>query len=386
MDEKQKDNVRIALAEAKKMDINGEMIPIKPAGKSPQFKKKSFSRPTKKQAIIGGIIMLALVGGLTAAYSFMHKTPAKPVASTTPTPAPPPPPITSPLTGEVVSADDAKRIVTGAMIENSDFARPQSGLREAGVVFEGIAEAGITRFLALYQESQPKNMGPIRSARPYFLQWDLGFDAPLAHVGGSPEALADIKRWHVKDLDQFYNSQYYHRISSRPAPHNVYTSIANLNAAEKAKGWKTSTFTGFPRKTDTPSTTPNATNINFAISSQDFYVHYAYDPKANAYKRSEGGAPHTDATTGRQLAPHVVVAMVVPYKLEADGYHSDYMTTGIGRVYVFEDGLVHVGMWKKTAANNQIQFLNADNKPILLNAGQTWITAVAAAGEVTYGK
>lgn len=121
---------------------------------------------SKKQLIIGGVIFVLLLGGAVAFALSRHAaapTPEQKAAMKAKTP------ITSPLTGLPVSAADAKRPVTSVMIENSIFARPQSGLREAGVVFENIAEAGITRFLALYQEAKPKNLGPMHNARPYFL-------------------------------------------------------------------------------------------------------------------------------------------------------------------------------------------------------------------------
>ena len=341
-----------------------------------------YKRMTKKQWIITAIVAVLLIAG-GIIFALTRPDPVKPVAKTTP-PPPPPAPITSPLTGMVVSEADSKRPVTGVMIENSDFARPQSGLREAGVVFEGIAEAGITRFLALYQEAKPKNIGPVRSVRPYFLQWALGFDAPIAHVGGSPEALKDIKKWGAKDLDQFFNAAYYHRISSRFAPHNMYTNMGELDKAKKAHKWTSSTFTGFERKKEDPAKTPTTRLIDFSISSADFSVHYGYDKKNNAYFRSEGGAKHIDATTKKQLEPKVVIALVIPYKLEADGYHSDYNTIGSGKMFVFQDGTVQKGTWKKTGNKNQFTFTDTNGQTIKLNPGQTWITAVADAGKVKY--
>ena len=354
---------------------------LRPGGRFWRLKHWLNERLTKKQMIIGGAVFVLLFGGAVAfALSNRAAAPNPPVAAAKPKP----PAITSPLTGLPVTAAQAKMTVTGVMIENSDFARPQSGLGSAGVIFEGIAEAGITRFLALYQEAKPANLGPIRSVRPYFLQWALGFDAPVAHVGGSPEALADIKKWHVKDLDEFYNGAYYHRISSREAPHNMYTSMAKLNALEKIKGWTTSHFVGFPRKKDNPAKNPTVTSIDFAISTDDMHVHYAYDAKANSYLRWEGGAKHIDAATGKQLEPHVVIALVIPYSLESDGYHSDYKTLGQGKAYIFQDGTVTVGIWKKTTATSQFEFLDPSGKTIGLNAGQTWITAVGSAGDVSY--
>ena len=160
-------------------------------------------------------------------------------------------------------------------------------------VFEAIAEGGITRFLALYQDTQPDYIGPVRSARFYYIQWELGFDAPYAHVGGSPEALQDINDWHVKNLDQFYNAGAYQRISSRYAPHNVYTSIAQLNQLEASKGFGKSNYNGFVRKKEAASKTPNATDININFSGYNYDAHYDYNVATNTYKRSQAGAAHT---------------------------------------------------------------------------------------------
>ncbi|HSW79674.1 MAG TPA: DUF3048 domain-containing protein, partial [Candidatus Saccharimonadales bacterium] len=214
--------------------------PVTGGQQTSKFKYFLKEKLTKKEFIIGSIIFVLLLGGAIA-FGLTHmagapnaQKKAEQAAAAAPTV------YYSPLTGNVVSQAETKNTVTAVMIENSDFARPQAGLREAGVVFEAIAEAGITRFMALYQEAKPKNIGPIRSARPYYALWALGFDAPYAHVGGSPEALGNIKQWHVKDMNQFAYGSYYHRISSREAPHNVYTSIDKLAAIERLNNWKTS--------------------------------------------------------------------------------------------------------------------------------------------------
>jgi hypothetical protein len=136
--------------------------------------------------------------------------------------APKPTTVASPLSGVQVSPDLAKRPVTGIMIENSPDARPQSGLQDAGVVYEAIAEGGITRFLALFQDSRPQYIGPVRSLRPYYIDFGWPYQAAIAHVGGSPDALTQIRSGSYRDLDQFFNSGTYSRINSRVAPHNVY--------------------------------------------------------------------------------------------------------------------------------------------------------------------
>ncbi|HVW23590.1 MAG TPA: DUF3048 domain-containing protein [Candidatus Saccharimonadales bacterium] len=303
--------------------------------------------------------------------------------------APKPTTVPSTLSGLPVDPSANQRPVTGVMVENSLDARPQSGLSQAGVVFEAVAEGGITRFLALYQDQVPTNVGPVRSARPYYIQWNLGFDAAYAHVGGSPDALNDISAWGVKDLNQFYNGGSYHRVSSRPAPHNVYTGIDTLNQLEAAKGYTSSNFTGFVRKKAAPAKKPTATSVALNMSyGNDYNVSYTYVPKTNSYARNEGGQAQIDANTNQQLSPTVVIAMVVPLgqgALDASGaYYSDYAVVGSGTVYVFQDGGVTTGTWSKADNNSQIQFTTASGQPLALDPGQAWLTAIPDASKVSY--
>ncbi len=344
---------------------------------------------TKKQAlIVGGAVLVVLIAVAAILVMFVfNKKPqpqaAKPEQKTVkkevkPTTVP------SPLTGVLIPADQKEAPVTGIMIENSLDARPQAGLKDAGVVFEAIAEGGITRFLALYQEAKPDYVGPIRSARPYYIDWLLPFDASYAHVGGSPDAISKITSSGVKDIDQFYNGGAYRRVNDREAPHNVFTSLSSLIALEKAKGYTKSTFTGFTRKAEAASKTPTATAIDFTISGPAFSVHYDYDAASNSYKRSEGGLPHTDEKTGAQINPKVVVAMVVNQSLDADGLHTIYDTIGTGTVYVFQDGIFTIGTWTKNDSKSQFAFIDEIGKPLNLNPGQTWISVVGLTGDISY--
>jgi hypothetical protein len=349
-----------------------------------------FHWPLSKKITISAVLVIILLGAAGSAFAFMQHPKKVVAASKSVSIAKPKPtafvPTTVPsaLSGLPVNPSVNNGPVTAVMVENSTFARPQSGLSQASVVFEAIAEGGITRFMALYQDTAPNNVGPIRSVRPYYEEWALGFDAALAHVGGSPEALADIKTWNVRDLDQFYNGSYYHRITTREAPHNVYTAIATLNQLEASKGYTTSTFTSFPRQAADPAKTPTAGTINLTLSSSTYDVSYSYDATTNSYNRSEAGAPQIDANTNTQISPKVVVAMVVPYSLEADGYHSDYAVIGSGPVNIFQDGTVTQGIWTKTSNTSQISFKTASGKTIKLIPGQTWITAVAGTDDISY--
>lgn len=369
-------------------DPNEPLIPAKASKPKRKFHIWPTSWSKKKKRICTAllvVLILALAGG--GYYYFQQNR--KPVTEESKAviveEAPKPTTEASRLTGVQIDPADNQRAVVGVMIENSPDARPQSGLSSAGVVYEAVAEGGITRFLALYLEGKPGTIGPIRSARPYYLDWLLPYDASYAHAGGSPEALAQIKSLKVKDLDQFANSSAYERSSKRYAPHNLYSSIDKLYSLAQSKGYTTSTFTSLTRREkEDPSPAPTAKSIDLSISSYLYNPHYDYDPATNSYKRSEGGKPHIEEINGSQLSPKVVVALVMPSAIASDGTHTAYTTTGSGPMYIFQDGVVHTATWKKDSRTAQFSFIGADGQPFKLNPGQTWISMVGSAGAVVY--
>ena len=296
--------------------------------------------------------------------------------------------VPSNLTGLMVNPSLNQLPVTAVMIENSLQARPQSGLEQAGVVFEAMAEGGITRFMALYQDTAPNYVGPIRSARPYFVSWAMGFDASYAHVGGSPLALTDIQNWGINDLNQFYYGNYYTRITSRQAPHNVYTSLANLHTLESVLHFGPSKFSSWPRKTLGPLAHPTVTNINFRLSNFYFNPSYTFNPKTNSYERFLAGQPEVGTDTNIQYNPKVVIGMVVPETngpLDSSGaYYSDYSYIGSGQAYIFQNGGLTIGNWSKSSNSSQIMFTTSNGQNIALDPGQVWITVISSTSDVTY--
>lgn len=355
-------------------------------------KKTRFWHDRKRLLIIGGGLAALLIAFIAGYLLFIKKDAPKPIANYSKPlvkiEKPKPVIITSPLTGTVVTEAQSKRPVTAIMIENSPDARPQSGLRDAGVVYEAIAEGGITRFLTLFQESTPAYIGPVRSVRPYYLDWLAPFDASVAHVGGSLDALQQVRSG-MKDLDQFFNAPTYSRISSRYAPHNVYTDFTRLDALNTQKGYTASKFTSWPRKAEQPATVPTAKTIDVNISGFYYNVHYDYDAASNSYLRSEGGKPHVDILAANdkapvQLHPKVVLVLVMPYSYGPadDGARSTYGTNGSGQLFLYQDGIYTPGTWSKTDRASQFVFHDAADKELKLNAGQTWITIVSSAGSV----
>lgn len=351
------------------------------------FKEKLRNLSKKQWALIIAITIVVLGGIGGGAYALLQKDePVKKAAvkeTTKPVAEPEPTTVPSKLTGLPVEPSNNQRQVTAVMIENSQDARPQSGLNSAGVLFEAVAEGGITRFLTLFQDDEPEYVGPVRSVRPYYVQWMQGFDAAVAHVGGSNEALAMLRDGKGKDLDQFFNPSAYWRVSNRFAPHNMYTSIPKLNEAEAKKGYNTSNYTGFTRKTkEAPSKTPNAQTIDFNISGAIYNSHYDYDAASNSYKRSEGGKPHTDEKSGAQLSPKVVIGLVIPQG--RNGIYTTYQTIGSGQAVIFQDGIAIDATWRKDSAGANFTFKDAAGADVTLNPGQTWLSVVGTRDRITY--
>ena len=364
---------------------------------------------SRKWTIAVAVAGLLLVGGGSTAAYLLTRPSVKGGVSVTKRPAKPEPKITtvaSTLSGLLVDPSVNQRPVFGVMVENHDpDARPQSGIDQAGVVFEAIAEGGITRFLTLYQDTQPDYIGPVRSARPYYLQWCMGFDCAYAHAGGSPEALADIRSWGTKDLNDTPGT--FWRIPSRYAPHNLYTSIPKLTELAASKGYNTASFTGFARKkeqaykapaaaTTTQTTTKKAaaptdartaaSSIDFNISSGAYNAHFDYDAASNAYKRSQGGEAHMvvdGAGNQAQITSKVVIAIITSFGTASDK-HSQYGVTGSGQAFVFQDGTVTTGTWSKDDTKTPLLFKDASGKPLPLNPGQTWITALSGTDRLVY--
>lgn len=345
----------------------------------PRFHSWVHTHRTRTYAFVGlGLIVSASLIAGVAWYRTPVKVTAPPIVVTAPKKKPTPPPVYySPLTGVKVADEAAtKQAVTAIMIENSPSARPQSGVKDAGVVYEAIAEGGITRFLTLHQEDKPQLVGPVRSVRMYYVDWLAPYQASVAHVGGSAAALAEVRNGNYRDIDQFFNGAYYWRATDRYAPHNVYTSFEKLDALNAAKGYKESKFSSFPRIDGKPASTFTATSIALNFSSALYNTHYDYDSSTNTYLRSVGGAPSEDREKGR-ITPSVVVAIKVNMtNVLEDGYRENIQTTGAGQAYIFQNGTVTECTWRKNDRQSPLELIDAAGKPIPLVRGQTWIGAI----------
>lgn len=290
------------------------------------------------------------------------------------------------LDGVKVDPDKANPYPVAIMIENLITVRPQSGLDQANVVYEALAEGGITRFMAVYGITDTiDRIGPVRSARPYYLDWAHEYGALYGHVGGSPTALARINSENIFDLNQFFNAQYYVRDSSIGAPHNVFTDSEKLTFALRDKEapaegtfspWKFTDGISLDARPTTGQT------ITIDYSTFNYKVEYTYNRDANTYDRSQAGEPFLSG--GQRISPTNVIVQYVATGLE-DSQRLTMTTVGTGDAVVFNNGVAIAATWRKPSLKERTRFYDATSgEELLLNRGQTWVQVVPTGTAVTY--
>lgn len=293
-----------------------------------------------------------------------------------------------PLTGIVADlAEDVSKRVVSVKIENSPAARPQTGLDKADVVYEVIAEGGITRFHAIFHSKMPTEVGPVRSARPPDLTIISQYHSMLAHVGG-PRAvrnkLADHSRYN--DMDQFFNPASYWRSSRRPAPHNMYLNVPKLrDLGVKNRGYAAAlAITGLEFNKSSAPGTVSVTTLNVAVSGIN-KVRWVYDEERQVYARSINGSAHRDAATGDQLTARNVIVVwtrITPYPGDRHGV-VDIKLSGSGRATVLRGGQKFDGTW--TASGDEPpRFRDADGNTVKLDPGNTWIQVIGNEQTIEY--
>ena len=221
------------------------------------------------------------------------------------------------LDGTKTDATLAKRHPLAVIIENYTDARPQVGLDKASIIYEAISEGGITRFMAIFGPRDAVKIGPVRSARTYFVDWAAEFDAFLAHVGGNLDALDKIKTDNILDLDQFGlgDKAYWREPAAGIAiEHTMFTDTKKLYAAAKAKGWPASgDFEALSFKEADATKAAASQRISIDFSEPQYRVVWDFDKETNTYLRTLGGYAHRDRTTGERLAG--VASVFVPSNL-----------------------------------------------------------------------
>lgn len=301
----------------------------------------------------------------------------------------------------------------GVMVENHAESRPQSGLSSADVVYEAVAEGGITRFLSIYYCQSAENVGPIRSARTYFLDFisEYGKSPLYAHVGGAnqdgpADALSQIEDYGwagVNDMNQFSIGfptfwRDYDRLGHPAATeHTMYSTTEKLiKFAATSRSLKVEDENGiswdkgfipYEFKDDAPTSQrpPKQTiHVEFWTRDSDYAVDWIYEPIENIYKRNNGGAAHVDRNNNKQLTAKNIVFLKMIESNANDGYednaHLLYRTKGVGNATIFMDGKQIAGTWRKDSRTSRTLLSDSAGLPIKFDRGTIWFEILPTDG------
>ncbi len=290
-------------------------------------------------------------------------------------------------------SDDSEQVIA-VMVENHPDARAgQKGLKKASIVYEALAEGGITRFLVLYSYQDIDFVGPVRSARPYFIDFAKEYGAAFVHAGGSPDAIQILQKSdevlniealyfeEVLPLDDIRVDYYFFRDKKIVAPHNLFGTTSGIRKIIRDQKFSSPlTFSRFVfgdiSITDL-KTLPKAAQITFDFSYDTFFVQYVFD--GQNYKRYQDGAPHSDSD-GLIAPKNILVQFTDYYSVDSDG-RLDLKTQGNGKAYLFRDGVMFTGKWEKKDGSFT-RFFDEEGQEFSLSEGQTWIEIIDAPAKV----
>jgi hypothetical protein len=292
----------------------------------------------------------------------------KPAASTTTTTKAPP---VAPLTGLPDAGGEAQgRPVVSIKIDNdSSLARPQTGIDQADIVWDEVVEGQGTRFLAMFQSQVPDVVGPVRSVRltDPLIVWPVG--GVFAYSGGAPYAVNGISQAPVVRVDESAAGDAMFRDSSRRPPHNLYAKPALLftKGGTPVPPPPLFDYSAAPVTAGTP-----ATAVHIAFANQEFAPTYTWDAASGTWKRSTRAGPFV-VKSGATVAPKNVVVLPVGYAGGVGKIGAEAQLIGSGTVQVFTNGRVITGTWARPDKTKRMEMRDADNQPIHLTPGQTWV-------------
>ncbi|MCU0679474.1 MAG: DUF3048 domain-containing protein [Planctomycetes bacterium] len=286
------------------------------------------------------------------------------------------------IDGVWVESGQEKLYPIAVVIDNHPDARPQSGLAAANLVFEVPVEGATTRFLAFYASNQQiSSIGPVRSARPYFLDWVREFSAGFFHCGGSPAALAEIINEDINDINEFYNGHVFWRASNRQAPHNVMTATAKMRDYLSEQDNKNSEYGSWLYQDEGEIASPTAATAGIIIP--DFGVKWQYRLETNDYWRYLNGQIHKD-TDGAEIKAKNLTVVFTGMKVLDGLLRLEIDTVGEGRAAVCLDGKCFNGNWCKPDETERLRFYQTNGDEVVFNAGTTWVEVVEQDAEVTF--
>lgn len=287
-------------------------------------------------------------------------------------------PFQYPLTGFGSETEVDGRAVA-VMINNHPKARPQSGLNQADIVYEMLAEGDVTRFLAIFQSERPEMIGPVRSSRDYYIELAKGYDSLYIAHGYSPEAKELLDQGYVDNLNGMqYDGTLFKRESFRQAPHNSYISFDNVLKGAKEKNYamkdepKSLEFLSKEEVKAIQGDKADSAMISY-LDNELFSVIYEYDAGIEKYKRYSNGELTADYKSGKPaLLDNIFIAEADHHLVDSAGRRDINLTSG-GKGYLLQKGKVTEVQWENIDGRI-LPVLNGQQAGLV--PGKTWINIV----------
>ncbi|MBM7704246.1 DUF3048 domain-containing protein [Metabacillus iocasae] len=290
----------------------------------------------------------------------------------------------APLTGLPVQTESNHRAVA-VMINNDPKARPQSGLKEADLVYELLAEGSITRFMAIYQSEKPKRIGPVRSARDYYVELSKGYDALYVSHGWSPKAKEMLEAGEADSLNGlFYDGTLFKRSKDRKAPHNSYITYENIEKGAEEKGYsmkdhvKSLSFVEEGSVSGEKASRVTVKHIDTALAT----VYYRYDQKEEKYIRSDGKKDTMDAESKDLILLDNVLIIEAEHEIIDNQGRREINVTSGGKGYLLQKGVAQEVEWKNRNGR-LLPYKDGKIQPFI--KGKTWINIISTSPGIDGG-
>jgi Protein of unknown function (DUF3048) N-terminal domain/Protein of unknown function (DUF3048) C-terminal domain len=326
-----------------------------------------------------------------------------PVAQSTPTSTPtlaPSPsvavdPTIADLTGMKTVPALAHRLPIAVTIDDNRVARPQSGFNGASIVYQAPADGGETRYMLVFQEGDSAAIGPVRSGRIYFVHWASEVHAAIAHYGGDRQTRAYLllfDRTRFTNVDGLGGSgKAFHRISSRAAPHNAYTSTTALRAMVAKHGGPPTIPVDVVRRTFVAPAARGSlpASEHIVIPYRTGRIDYRFDPTSDLYRRYVDGAIQIDQADHRVVTTRNVVVLYMSFRTDStiERGHARPVVgdIGSGPAVVFREGRRIDGTWSKADDTSPTRLIDASGREIPLVTGRTFFQIVPKGTRITAG-
>lgn len=301
--------------------------------------------------------------------------------------------VESPLTGLFIDESIAQRRPFAVTINNMSKALPQSGISQADIYYEVLAEGGITRIIAVFQNSTSEKIGPVRSARHYFLDFALDNDAVYIHHGGSPQGYASIKSLKVNDFDGMNITSFFFRDKNRMSQKGMYEHSSYIDATKFFDVWNESGYRVERKENAIPMFDfskenmeldgETAKKVTLTYSGEQISV-FEYDEENKIYNRFQNSKIHLDEETKEQLAvTNVIIQYTNIYVIaDDDKGRREVKLIGNGDGMYITNGKAIPIKWSKTSHNSPTTWTDTSGKALTLNKGKTWVNVFANKGNV----